>query len=129
MDKNQIKSIILKESRSCILRRPKVHLADKVYDQCDYMQVKHELAKYVDKLPYKPDRNDCDDATFRLLGYLKNNIRGALGFAWSSSHSFVVFIYADRLWVIEPYGKGIMTYQEARKDPFKRYKPLKLVVI
>lgn len=148
MNKKQIKSIILKESHTFLffgipILGPHIELADKVYDQCNIDQIKHELSLYTPPPQIiVPDRNDCDDATFRtlgklaawaLLGFLKDNIRGALGFAWSRNHSFVIFIANGALWLIEPFSKpivkGILTFQEASKDALKRYYPLRLVVI
>jgi hypothetical protein len=104
-------------------------MADNVYQPVTLSQVQEALQDYHDDHIYNPETDDCDDFTFRLLGYLKGTIRGALGFVWSKLHSFVIFYDSYTLWVIEPIGAAVFTYKEAKLDYFERYVRIKLVVI
>ncbi len=102
--------------------RTRFYLADRKFLPCQAEEVKQALQNFSITFSPNAEENDCDDATFRMLGYLKGTIRGALGFAWSPKHSFVIFHDGVDLWVVEPFDKNyIVTYAEAKTDPFKRY--------
>lgn len=100
-----------------------IRMSDQEYLPCWAKDVREALKAFeVGPLPPKPDENDCDDFTFRMLGHLKTTLRGSLGLAWSSPHSFVVFHDLEWLWMAEPFDKTVMRYKEALTDPFKRYR-------
>jgi len=101
--------------------KTQIWLSDKVYRPAIIDHITQSLQSYGPIAKHDPDWNDCDDETFRLLGHLKRLLREAVGFAWSPKHAFLVFHDGKKLWVIEPYGHNIQTYQQALRDSWGRY--------
>ncbi len=120
MIKNELRNMIMKEINPYPVGLD-LRMSDTVYGPVSMNEVMHYLAIFPVMPNPEPDRNDCDNYTFRMLGHLKICSMGAIGFAWSQTHSYVIFHDGNVLWVVESMDKNILTYRDALKDPFKRY--------
>ena len=107
-----------------------IHVADKEYLPCSVYEVRGWLSVF-DTHPeqYEPEKNDCENFVYRMLGYLNQTIRGALGFAWSASHAFVIFHDGEQLWVVDAITKDINPYEQAKVLPQYNLQRHGLIVI
>ena len=91
----------------------KFYIADIIYYLTSVSEMKRFLEyNKTDLRTYVPERWDCDEFSFSLMGY-ENYWAGdlAFGIAWSLTHAFNIFIDDQKkLWVIEPQTDQMWEY-------------------
>lgn len=86
------------------------------WDSEYYVCAKQGVAVYlgfsaIDKLPYQPNRQDCDDFAFEVYGefrqlYQFGNIGVVIDQTPTSRHAYCFAVFPDDVWWIEPQNDG-----------------------
>lgn len=92
--------------------RASILLSDNLYFLCGREDIQRFLeADKTDKMKYRKETFDCDDAAYRLMGQF--SVPGwsglALGIAWTNKHAMnVVVDERQNVWFIEPQTDELM---------------------
>jgi len=99
---------------SRVFPRAKIYLSDQKYKLISVGKLKEFLAQdKTDEMKYKAERFDCDNFSYRLMGYIQDwNADLAFGIIWITgknySHALNCFISNERkFYLVEPQSDAV----------------------
>lgn len=108
-----------------------IHISDKQYNLCKPEDIHKFLGFNIFKFrQYVPEKYDCDNYSFSLMGLFTNLMSGyAIGIVWAktgknTAHALNFFLDDKRtIWFIEPQTNAMFPY-----NPKGRYKPYLVIM-
>jgi len=96
-------------------------ISDRRYNLANYNDIALFIAQdETNKMGYVPDKRDCDDFSYRLMGQFSVPGWSALtfGIIWTPTHAFNIMITEDlEIWFVEPQTDVLTKEPESDVEP------------